>query len=70
MTSFQYLMSTTIPPGKTGSRLITEVKSGWAKLVLVWVTAWEYFVLYTFHFSKLRKICLQKTENYRFLGKK
>ena len=30
---------------KHGSRLITEVKSGWAKLVLEWVTAWEYFVL-------------------------
>ena len=29
----------------TGSRLITEVKSGRAKLVLEWVTAWEYFVL-------------------------
>ena len=30
---------------KTGSRLITEVKSCWAKLVLGWLTAWEYFVL-------------------------
>ena len=29
----------------TGSRLITEVKPGRAKLVLGWVTAWEYFVL-------------------------
>ena len=38
------LMSTTIPPGNTGSRLITEVKPGRAKLVLGWVTAWEYFV--------------------------
>ena len=38
-------MSTTIPPGKTGSRLITEVKSGRAKLVLGWLTAGEYFVL-------------------------
>ena len=45
MISLQYLMSTTLPSGKTGSRLITEVKSGWAKLVLGWVTAWEYFVL-------------------------
>ena len=45
MTSFQYLVSTTIPLGKTGSRPITEVKSGLAKLVLGWVTAWEYFVL-------------------------
>ena len=30
---------------KTGSRLITEVKSGWAKFVLGWMTAWEYFAL-------------------------
>ena len=45
MTSFQYVMSTTIPRGKSSSRLITEIKSGWAKLVLGWVTAWEYFVL-------------------------
>ena len=30
---------------KTGSRLITEVKSGLAKLVLGLVTAWKYFVL-------------------------
>ena len=27
------------------ARLITEVKPGRAKLVLGWVTAWEYFVL-------------------------
>ena len=30
---------------KNSSRLITEIKSGWAKLVFGWVTAWEYFVL-------------------------
>ena len=29
----------------TSSRLITEVKQGWAVLVLGWVTAWEYTVL-------------------------
>ena len=29
----------------TSSRLITEVKQHWAKLVLGWVTAWEYLVL-------------------------
>ena len=28
----------------TSSRLITEVKQHWAKLVLGWVTAWEYLV--------------------------
>ena len=28
----------------TGSRPITAVKPGWAKLVLGWETAWEYFV--------------------------
>ena len=31
----------------TSSRLITEVKSHPAKLVLGWVTAWEYLVLQT-----------------------
>ena len=29
----------------TGSRPITEVKQRWARLVLGWVTAWEYRVL-------------------------
>ncbi len=29
----------------TSSRLITEVKQPWARLVLGWVTAWEYRVL-------------------------
>ncbi len=29
----------------TSSRPITEVKQGWAVLVLGWVTAWEYTVL-------------------------
>ena len=29
----------------TSSRPITEVKQRWAKLVLGWVTAWEYLVL-------------------------
>lgn len=33
----------------TGSRLITEVKQGWAALVLGWVTAWEHAVLYAFY---------------------
>jgi hypothetical protein len=28
----------------TSSRPITEVKQHWAKLVLGWVTAWEYLV--------------------------
>lgn len=32
----------------TGSRLITEVKHGWARLVLAWVTCWEYRVLLAF----------------------
>ena len=35
-------------PENTGSRPITEVKQGWAALVLGWVTAWEYAVLYAF----------------------
>ena len=30
----------------TSSRPITEVKQHWAVLVLGWVTAWEYTVLY------------------------
>ena len=33
----------------TSSRPITEVKQHWAALVLGWVTAWEYAVLYTFY---------------------
>ena len=32
----------------TSSRLITAVKQHRAMLVLGWVTAWEYMVLYTF----------------------
>jgi hypothetical protein len=32
----------------TSSRPITEVKQHWAALVLGWVTAWEYAVLYSF----------------------
>ena len=28
----------------TSSRLITEVKQHWVKLVLGWVTAWEYLM--------------------------
>ena len=35
----------------TRSRLITEVKQHWAALVLGWVTAWEYAVLYSFCFQ-------------------
>lgn len=31
--------------GNTGSRPITEVKQRWARLVLAWVTGWEYRVL-------------------------
>ena len=34
--------------GNTGSRLITEVKQRWARLVLAWVTGWEYRVLRPF----------------------
>ena len=34
----------------TSSRPITEVKQHWAALVLGWVTAWEYAVLYSFYF--------------------
>ena len=36
----------------TGSRPITEVKQRRARLVLGWVTAWEYRVHYTFPFLK------------------
>ena len=37
----------------TGSRLITEVKQHWARLVLGWVTAWEHRVLLAFfHLSQ------------------
>lgn len=36
--------------GNTGSRLITEVKQRWARLVLAWVTGWEYRVLRPFLF--------------------
>ena len=32
----------------TSSRLITEVKQHWVVLVLGWVTAWEYTMLYAF----------------------
>ena len=32
-------------PEHTRSRLISEVKQGWAWLVLGWETAWEYQVL-------------------------
>ena len=32
----------------TGSRPITEVKQRWARLVLAWVTGWEYRVLPAF----------------------
>ena len=35
----------------TSSRLITEVKQHWAALVLGWVTAWEYAVLYAHNFA-------------------
>ena len=34
--------------GNTGSRPITEVKQRWARLVLAWVTGWEYRVLPAF----------------------
>ena len=34
----------------TSSRLITEVKQRWARLVLGWVTAWEHRVLLVFFF--------------------
>ena len=46
----------------TSSRPITEVKQHWAMLVLGWVTAWEYMVLYSFfkHIS---------FDNVEFLGK-
>ena len=33
----------------TSSRLITEVKQCRGRLVLGWVTAWEYQLLYTFY---------------------
>ena len=36
----------------TGSRLITEVKQRWARLVLAWVTGWEYHVPKPFVFSR------------------
>ena len=36
----------------TSSRPITEVKQHWATLVLGWVTAWEYEVLYSLLYSQ------------------
>ena len=39
--------------GNTGSRLITEVKQRRARLVLAWVTGWEYRVLRPFLFTTL-----------------
>ena len=40
----------------TSSRPITEVKQHWAALVLGWVTAWEYAVLYTFFLCKTKHL--------------
>ena len=50
----------------TSSRLITAVKQHWAMLVLGWVTAWEYMVLYTFWleaciFEDLRSLDFHQT---------
>ena len=39
--------------GNTGSRPITEVKQRWARLVLAWVTGWEYWVLPAFASKEL-----------------
>lgn len=36
----------------TGSRLITEVKHGWAWSVLAWVTCWEHRVSLAYLLSK------------------
>ena len=35
---------------KRGSRLITVVKSGWALLLLQWVTVWEYYCFVYFQY--------------------
>ena len=50
----------------TSSRLITAVKQHRAMLVLGWVTAWEYMVLYTFWleaciFEDLRSLDFHQT---------
>ena len=51
----------------TSSRLITEVKPHLARLVLGWVTAWEYLVLQTLfllrqilnlHFHQETVVCI------------
>ena len=46
----------------TSSRPITEVKQHWAALVLGWVTAWEYAVLYSLLYS--RETFATKIEQY------
>ena len=70
MTSFQYLMSTTIPPGK--NRFSSDHRSQvWLGEVSTWMgDRLGILRVVDFHFSKLCKICLEKTKNYTFLGKK
>ena len=56
----------------TSSRPITEVKQHWAKLVLGWVTAWEYLVSQAFTFfsipSKKNEIMHISWQNMRQPG--
>ena len=70
MTSFQYLMSTTIPPGK--NRFSSDHRS---QVRIGEVSTWMgdrlgILRVVDFPFSKLRKICLEKSENYKFRGEK
>ncbi|KAF6771993.1 hypothetical protein AHF37_09401 [Paragonimus kellicotti] len=51
--------------GNTGSRPITEVKQRWARLVLAWVTGWEYRVLRPFCASLSASFCSKHTDNRR-----
>ena len=39
----------------TSSRLITEVKQHWARIVLGWETAWDLLVLLAFYKKKEKK---------------
>ena len=68
MSSFQYLTSTTIPPGK--NRFLSDHRSR------VWLGEVStrmgdrlgIFRVVDFPFFIPRKICLEKTENKRFVG--
>ena len=70
MSSFQYLTSTTIPPEK--NRFSSDHRSQvWLREVSTWMCdRLGILRVVDFYFFLLRKICLQKNENDRFLGKK